>query len=143
MRHIPYQTGGDGADDMDVDGTRQQPNNINDVISETLAKDAAVPTQQEIEQILVQRRRQQVSIYSCNNLMSITGTHNSSSSSLKNMSLRIWKKVKKKQRSLLASHSGHIFIFFVTNNWKKHRMLFYCDMCSFTHCCVCLHDIGC
>jgi hypothetical protein len=61
LQDVQYQPN-DSTEQMDVDGTdtRNEPNDV--AISETLAKGAAVPTQQEIEQILVQRRRQQVSV---------------------------------------------------------------------------------
>ncbi|CAO3660303.1 unnamed protein product [Umbelopsis vinacea] len=59
LQDVQYQPD-DSTEQMDVDGTdtRNEPSNV--AISETLAKGAAVPTQQEIEQILVQRRRQQL-----------------------------------------------------------------------------------
>jgi hypothetical protein len=63
LQDVQYQPN-DSTEEMDVDGTdtRNEPNDIYVAISETLAKGAAVPTQQEIERILVQRRRQQVSV---------------------------------------------------------------------------------
>jgi pre-mRNA-splicing factor ISY1 len=63
IKDITYQPD-DVPDDMQVDGedTRTQQIDVNGAITDNLAKGAAVPTQQEIEQILVQRRRQQVSI---------------------------------------------------------------------------------
>lgn len=63
LKDASYQPS-DLPDEMDVDGSEtNEESSIHVAISETLAKGAAVPTQQEIEQILVQRRRQQVSIF--------------------------------------------------------------------------------
>jgi pre-mRNA-splicing factor ISY1 len=63
IKETTYQPD-DVPDEMQVDGedTRTQQTDANGAINDNLAKGAAVPTQQEIEQILVQRRRQQVSI---------------------------------------------------------------------------------
>ncbi|KAG2185239.1 hypothetical protein INT44_002029 [Umbelopsis vinacea] len=60
-KDISYQPD-DVPDEMQVDDedTRTQQTDVNGAISDNLAKGAAVPTQQEIEQILVQRRRQQL-----------------------------------------------------------------------------------
>ncbi|GAB5589655.1 NineTeen Complex (NTC) component [Umbelopsis nana] len=60
LKDASYQPS-DLPDEMDVDGSEtNEESSIHVAISETLAKGAAVPTQQEIEQILVQRRRQQL-----------------------------------------------------------------------------------
>jgi hypothetical protein len=63
IKDITYQPD-EIPDEMQVDDedARKLQKDVNGAIKDNLAKGAAVPTQQEIEQILVQRRRQQVSV---------------------------------------------------------------------------------
>lgn len=62
LQEVPYMAGDKKEEDeMEVDG-EETLKKQNEQINDTLVKGAAVPTQQEIEQMLVQRRRQQVSL---------------------------------------------------------------------------------
>ncbi|KAG2181167.1 hypothetical protein INT43_008749 [Umbelopsis isabellina] len=60
LQEVPYMAGDKKEEDeMEVDG-EETLKKQNEQINDTLVKGAAVPTQQEIEQMLVQRRRQQL-----------------------------------------------------------------------------------